>query len=269
MGAGWRFWWQCSHHVAALLSLTLSLWFFFFLILSSDCSITGRGSGGLDGHDFSAGPQTSLSHLPTVEPPSQSLCTLLSARHKPGGQNPTAKTLVVIPPTGGTKSSSPITTLETWRCLPLGDRDSLLSTARRLDGPELNFLSSGSTLPCDPSSPPLPLMVTGCDRGSAFEERTFTFCEGYSPVTFLCFFFFFFYNSIHSFVARWDRCEVSTQSELEAAVAKCARWFLSWMRWIVPPQPCEWAVFMNRGDPAETEREHFREYMKYFECWRL
>ena len=191
MGAGWRFWWQCSHHVAALLSLTLSLWFFFFLILSSDCSITGRGSGGLDGHDFSAGPQTSLSHLPTVEPPSQSLCTLLSARHKPGGQNPTAKTLVVIPPTGGTKSSSPITTLETWRCLPLGDRDSLLSTARRLDGPELNFLSSGSTLPCDPSS--LPLMVTGCDRGSAFEERTFTFCEGYSPVTFLCFFFFFFF----------------------------------------------------------------------------
>ena len=53
----------------------------------------------------------------------------LSARHKPRGQNTTAKTLVVIPPAGGTKSSSPITTLETWRCLPLGDRDSLLSTA--------------------------------------------------------------------------------------------------------------------------------------------
>lgn len=74
------------------LSDTLSVFFLFFLVLSSDCSITGRGSGGLDGPDFSAGPQTFLFHLPTLEPPSQSLCTLLSARHKPGGQNKTAKT---------------------------------------------------------------------------------------------------------------------------------------------------------------------------------
>lgn len=56
-------------------------------------------------------------------------------------------------------------------------------------------------------------------------------------------------------MAHWDRSEVSTQSELEAAVAKMC----SLIPLVDVLEEVEGAVFMNRGDPAETEREHFRE----------
>lgn len=43
MGAGRRFWCHCSHHLAALLSLTLSLCFFSF---SSSCPLIAVSQGG-------------------------------------------------------------------------------------------------------------------------------------------------------------------------------------------------------------------------------
>lgn len=69
------------------------------------------------------------------------------------------------------------------------------------------------------------------DCGSAFEETAVTSCREKLPVTFLCFYF-----SIHSFVAGWDRSEVSPQLELDSALSRQMCLLIprahQWMCWI-------------------------------------
>lgn len=95
----------------------MSILWFSFSFPSSDCrcSIAGGGAWSGRGEAGWTGFQcwtTNISHQPPcAENPRTELCTLLSARHKLGGDSWTVGT---APPTRRTSSFS-VTTLETWR----------------------------------------------------------------------------------------------------------------------------------------------------------
>lgn len=130
---------------------------------------------------------TNISHQPTVEPPASTLHSLVYLAQAGmkvllQTQNPTLKTLVVVPPAGRTNSllSSSGTPLETWRFLRCGDT----KWAQCGVGSALELMVLISRAQTEMSV--FEVFVFICYRpfSSAFEKRAVTVYNGDSMVTF-------------------------------------------------------------------------------------